>query len=555
MRTRDAVSGEKLRGGFYTPDVLVDLCLLRLAALTRGRDALRLLEPSAGDGAFIRGLRRSRLHDRLQSLTAVEVVPAEAVKSREQLVQTAVRGSVLTTSAIEWAATNMEEFDAAVGNPPFVRFQFVDELDRIAVEGLGKRIGLSFAGVSNLWLPVLLGALCQLRVGGALAFVVPAECFAGVSAGTLRQWLVQNTRDLRFDLFPPGSFPGVLQEVVVLSGRRVANGLGPVTCTIVEHPRCGRPTVAEHIVSSGQEPWTKYLLDRAQLDAVRAASELPVIRELGSVAKFEVAAVTGANDYFSVDSQTLERNELLPWSTPLLPRIRYAPGLRYLQRDHMEADRSGARVHLLDFSADRPNPMGAPKPAAYIAGGERDELNLRYKCRTREPWYRVPFIRPGEMMLSKRSHRFPRVVLNEVGAVTTDTIYRGMAKGPGVGRLHDLVAGFHNSLTLLSAELEGRSFGGGVLELVPSEVARLKVPLIPGFAAELDRLDSISRLAGESEYLVEETDLLLCKSDIGLTQGILDRLREARLSLQHRRLDRNASIQSVTNPFSSTCSA
>jgi len=32
-------------------------------------------------------------------------------------------------------------------------------------------------------------------------------------------------------------------------------------------------------------------------------------------------------------------------------------------------------------------------------------------------------------------------------------------------------------LTALSAELEGRHYGGGVLELVPSEIERLLVPL------------------------------------------------------------------------------
>ena len=37
MRTRDEVTAEKLRGGFYSPDPLVDLCLDRIASLTRGR--------------------------------------------------------------------------------------------------------------------------------------------------------------------------------------------------------------------------------------------------------------------------------------------------------------------------------------------------------------------------------------------------------------------------------------------------------------------------------------------------------------------------------------
>ncbi len=142
-------------------------------------------------------------------------------------------------------------------------------------------------------------------------------------------------------------------------------------------------------------------------------------------------------------------------------------------------------------------------------------------------------------MLSKRSHHYPRVVLNEAGIVTTDTIYRGTPQGRLVGHADDLTAAFHNSLTLLSAELEGRSFGGGVLELVPSEVSRLLVPFIPGFGAELDRLDSISRSVGESQDLVDETDRLLTKADVGFNQALMDRLASARSALMQRRLDRN----------------
>ncbi len=37
--------------------------------------------------------------------------------------------------------------------------------------------------------------------------------------------------------------------------------------------------------------------------------------------------------------------------------------------------------------------------------------------------------------------------------------------------------GFLNGLTALTAELEGRHYGGGVLELVPSEIEKLLVPV------------------------------------------------------------------------------
>lgn len=539
MKTRDEVTADKLRGGFYTPDDLVDLCLTRIASLMRGRSRLRLLEPSAGDGAFIRGVARSSFRDRVEHIEAVELIEREAEKSSAVIEESALTGSVVTCSAIEWAVASDALFDAAVGNPPFVRFQFVSKDDRAFADQLAQRLGVSFASVSNLWLPVLLGALSRLRYGGAFAFVVPAECFTGISAGALRSWLVRNTSALRFDLFAPGSFPNVLQEVVVMSGKRGETHAGPATCTITEHSRTGQRTSTEHSIISGREPWTRYLLTKDQLDAVDEACELTAVSKLGLLARFEVAAVTGANDYFSVDSKMLDEHGLRPWSRALLPRIRHAVGLRYTDDDHARADAAGARVHLLDFSADRPDPSAYDEPSAYLADGVDAELHLRYKCRIREPWYRVPFIRAGELMLSKRSHHYPRVVLNEAGVVTTDTIYRGTAIGRLVGHADDFTAGFHNSLTLLSAELEGRSFGGGVLELVPSEVSRLLVPFIPGFGAELDRLDAIARAEGESQDLVDETDRLLTKADVGFNQALMDRLASARLALLQRRLDRN----------------
>jgi hypothetical protein len=108
-------------------------------------------------------------------------------------------------------------------------------------------------------------------------------------------------------------------------------------------------------------------------------------------------------------------------------------------------------------------------------------------------------------------------------------------------REKDFVAGFHSSVTLLAAELEGRSFGGGVLELVPSEISRLLVMLPEGFDAELDRLDAIAATTSDDdgEALVDETDLLLRKYEPSLTEEILDVVRDARLLLLQRRLDRN----------------
>ena len=142
-------------------------------------------------------------------------------------------------------------------------------------------------------------------------------------------------------------------------------------------------------------------------------------------------------------------------------------------------------------------------------------------------------------MMAKRAHHFHRLLLNEAGVFTTDTIYRGEMRALFSQMAEDLVAGFHNTLTLLSAEIEGRTYGGGVLELVPSEVARLRVPLVR-LARVLPELDSLSRETGGqrdvTEAVVNATDTELAKAIPGYAD-LLPTLRAARSRLHDRRMN------------------
>jgi adenine-specific DNA-methyltransferase len=195
---------------------------------------------------------------------------------------------------------------------------------------------------------------------------------------------------------------------------------------------------------------------------------------------------------------------------------------------------------LLHFDDPLPDPEQFALPSAYLGMGEEWGLAARFKCRIRDPWYRVPVVPSSELLLSKRSHRFPRIVVNDANVVTTDTIYLGRPLTTEYSAL-DIAAVFHNSLSMLSAELEGRSFGGGVLELVPSEVGRLLLPKVPNFGENLSGLDHVARVHGsDSDDLIDATDQLIARGRKGLTRPLLDRLREARGTLLQRRLDRNA---------------
>ncbi|MBA4179449.1 MAG: SAM-dependent methyltransferase [Anaerolinea sp.] len=543
MKTLDQVTDDKLRGGFYTPPDLVELCLSRIDSLVGTGDRVRVLEPSVGDGAFIRGLARNPLGDRVEQVVALEVDDIEADKARSEGNCTFFPVSVLLESAVQWAARTEDLFDAAVGNPPFVRFQFIGDSDVLAVEQLGMRLGIEFRGVGNLWIPVLLGAASRVKVGGAIAFVVPTELFTGVSAGAARRWLLANYSELRIDLFEPGSFPGVLQEVIVLSGRRAATrNEGSAAVEFVEHDPGQIEVHWSHSLETTARPWTQFLLAPRQLAAYQTLRECRAFQPLAAYARIEVSIVTGANEFFSVSRSEVQDYGLEPWAVPLLPRTRHADGLRFTIGDHELLLQSGAPAWLLSFDEHRPNPQEQPKARAYLERGERQDLHRRYKTGIRSPWYRVPSVWAGALLLSKRCHRFPRLIVNEAEVVTTDTIYRGVMHTAHIGREPALAGSFHNSATLLTAELEGRSFGGGVLELVPSEVARLLVPFTSFTNDDLIGLDAIARATdqgSDEECLIDATDQLLLQRVPEISADLLECLRGARRSLLGRRLKRN----------------
>lgn len=540
MKLIDDVDAQKLRGGFYTPDGVVDACWKRVDELLNGANDVKVLEPSAGDGAFLRGLGRLRATSRLRrsQITCIELVESEAEASRSELVRANLIGEVVTDSFFNWLLQERGPYNALVGNPPFIRYQFVPEAERATAEWLLRTRGHDLQGVSNYWIAFVLLGLDQLKPGGVFSLVLPSELLSTVSAGQVRAELIRNFTSLRVDLFPRDTFPDILQDVLVLSGVRDSK---PATRRVVEFSDHAVAAQREwkHTIEASSRSWTGFLLSKDEWDAFQEATRLPQFVPLKKVASLSVAIVTGANDYFTVDDLTLAQFGLSDWALPLLARTSDSPGLIFTRSDHGNAREAGKKCWLLDFSAGKREPLLSQPTAIYISQGKSLGIHDRYKCRIREPWYRVPHIQRGSLMMTKRSHQHHRLILNEAGVYTTDTIYRGEVREEYRGRESDLIAGFHNSVTMLAAETEGRTYGGGVLELVPSEISRLIVPLVDTGKA-IFALDGISRNTGgqrdADDRVIDATDLFLAKKVPGLND-LLPMLSAARNRLRDRRFD------------------
>ena len=102
-----------------------------------------------------------------------------------------------------------------------------------------------------------------------------------------------------------------------------------------------------------------------------------------------------------------------------------------------------------------------------------------------------------------------------------------------------------NSLTMLGAELVGRSYGGGLLKLEPGEASNLPVPseeILSSAKGQLrDLRPQIGRLLrrGALDEAVKLVDRVLLIRAMGMTTAQVHTIREGRAFLFGRRLRRN----------------
>ena len=167
---------------------------------------------------------------------------------------------------------------------------------------------------------------------------------------------------------------------------------------------------------------------------------------------------------------------------------------------------------------------------------------MGYKCSIREPWYLVPSVWVPDGFAFRQIYDFPRMVLNSSGATSTDTIHRMRSHGAKPERV---IANTYTWLTAASAEIEGRSYGGGVLELEPTEAERLLMPAQLNGAMPLTEVDQLVR-AGRLDDVLEENAKIILREHMGLTSAECDLLKSVWTQMRNRRNSRRRGARKHT---------
>lgn len=445
--------------------------------------------------------------------------------------EVAAAGARLVNRNFLWVAPGgrlLPRTTAVVGNPPYVRYQSWKTARQRGREIAAKH-GVNLTGLASSWAPLLLHAADFVAPGGRLAQVLPAELIHAQYGKGVVDALCARFGRVSVAMFDEHIFPGAQEEIVLL----FADGQGERTDGVevlsfrnledlVVPPESG-PTMsvdAEHKLLAG-------LLDPATISVYDHLCAGDQTRRLGDVASVDIGAVTGSNEFFVRSAEELAARGI-PDAVlkPAISKATEVPGAR------LHATEVGRRLLVVEakqYAHTRPI-------AELIAEGEEAGLHERYKCRIRTPWYALPASQVAaapHLFLTYMSSEVPRLVANDAGALSTNTVH-------GVRLLNGtdpraLAASFYNSLTLLSAELVGRSYGGGVLKHEPTEAERIILPR-PS-AAHRHLLSDVDRLlrARCFDELQDTVDQAVLVDDLDVPADDVLRLRRAVDRLRGRR--------------------
>lgn len=541
MKLKKDSTDQKLRGVYYTPIELAN----GIVSYFRNADLSTILEPSCGDGVFIDSIESNVLFNNGIKLSAIEI-DGDVAKLLKEKKKGDHRIEVFNDDFFNYyeRVYKTSTYDLIIGNPPYIRYQYLTESQRHKLSEILESHGMKSNKLINAWVGFLVACIQLLSDKGKIAFVIPAEILQVVYAEDLRYFITENLSTITLITFRKLVFTDIEQEVIVFIGEKGNNQHSLIrTIELDDLSSFDSINYDDHpykeLVHSSDK-WTRYFTSAEESELIQVVKTDPRFRNFSDIALINVGITTGNNSFFSVDSMVAERYNLSVISRPLIGKSSHANGIFFTAADWNENVLKGKKAQLVVFP-DVPLTNYDRQHLEYINLGVSNDEHSGYKCSVRDKWYIVPSIWTPDAFFLRRNNLYPKLVLNRCEAVSTDTMHRIKFKEDID---HELaILSYYNSISFAFTEICGRSYGGGVLEILPSEVDKIRLPIIQNIAPEikyrlLDSIDTIIRMNKNIELALDLVDNEILIQMLGIDPETCRTFRHIWKKLRQRRLTR-----------------
>lgn len=488
---------KKSLGAYYTPEALARFVVKHLKK-TIGNNNVSVLEPSVGNGVFFRSLLDCKIN--ISNAKAIDIDDTHF----DEISKMGINNMKMVMRDFLIYDTN-EHFSLILGNPPYIKKSELDEGQDDLCKKICNDSGLKNNVGGNIWSAFMIKCVNLLADNGILAFILPSEILQVKFAKELMNFLRKSFARIEIITFNDLYFECKGQDTMLFVGYKHSNQAGTYFGHIKSLNRFDDMILEnkDYIVNSGLK-WIHHNA-LSKYEFILLEKLISKVDKINKYCTTSPGIVTAANNYFIVDRHTIEDYELEEYAFPILQKSSFMAGLfDYSDKDYYSLQESQKPSYVLHFDAAPIKDFGSGA-IKYIQSGSGLPFVKNYKCKNRKYWYSIPNFpkKVPSAFVFKRCHNFPKLFINSAHVFVTDSAYQIEMKD-GFDTT-SLICSFYNSLTLVYSELYGRHYGGGVLELTPSEFKNLPLPY---FSVSIDEYDEIV-----SKYKFEENLLTLVKKN------------------------------------------
>lgn len=522
------MNSDKLSGTYYTPPDAIQFMMEYLKK--EQQDFSNVLEPSAGDGRFLPLLQKQA-----ERITAIEIFQEKVDLMCRKYAGSSCR--IIKDNFLDFAVNTSERYSLIIGNPPYINKKLMGKDNLEKAHKICIEAGLSKTVMQNMWLAFVVGSCRLLQPGGSIFFVLPMEFLQVQYAEKLREHLEKQFNTIHILVFQKALFTKIEQEVclVYLTNKRCAEKY--IRYEVYEDCQKEIPLQENSIRwNKPLKKWSNAILSDGDISLLKhAMSRYPKMESMGKIAP---GIVTGGNRYFILSEEKVEEYQCREFVLPIIQKASYLPKntIEISEEVIKKISKDNKPVYLLNLSQEKDLQGLSTELQKYLkwAGNQKvGDIPLKdgYKCSNRVPWYGVPIVKKGEVVFFKRYGCLPRIYYNSAKVHTTDAGYHIRLLDEYDGE--SLVFCFFNSITLAQCEFNGRYYGGGVCELVPTEFKDIVVPYCHIKREDKEQLKVLFGSGESVEVIVKFVNTLTISKDYDTEQ--IQRFEEIRRVLMERR--------------------
>lgn len=531
---------KKHTGSYYTPEFLSKFILEYIAPSLNGQDNISILEPSVGDGSFIKAFNQTVFPDSIKSYSfkAVEKINTELKKAEAIASESCNKKATFTfinEDFLNFQDKQKASFSVIVGNPPYIKKSLLNANQIALCQKIHSAAALKKASVKNIWPSFLIRCSELLLDNGVLSFILPAELLQVNFASELRHYLVDHFQRIEIFTFDDLLFECKGQDTILLIAFKQHNTPGQFYSHITNTEQLNSKEfvlTTNTGLASTETKWSHHLLSSDELTFIHNVGRK--VNSINSYCDSKPGIVTGANDFFIVDNQTESFYNLTNYVKPIIQKGFFVNGSVVFDENELNKIIKDGKPAKIFSVLDKDASALPSHVQSYLQAGELAELPKAYKCSKRQNWFVVPNIGdPPDGFFFRRVHHYPKLLKNNAKVLVTDTAYKIDMKSDF--NIESLIYSFYNSLSLTFTELNGRYFGGGVLELTPSEFKKIPVPYFAISSERFVRFRNTFEQKNEISDVLTLNDTSLLSQFLNISAEDVEKIQSIRLKLVSKR--------------------